>query len=191
MTHLFRCTQCAGGTLQNCPLLYCIQYMYFPIFLQILRFSSNRKAWNSAPLFQFVTQGQETHSKIHETHEIPAFPASKRNEIWTTPILFMTQDQWFGKIRAERHEFQHFPENALNDPTQKSTKFRTQRKYFSILSYNLCPIGYINSSYVNLAFFQNQLTHVLSNALNDPNYTNYTLYYPQTTQNKIILIFML
>ena len=28
---------------------------------------------------------QRTHQKIHEKHEIPAFPAPKRNEIWTPP----------------------------------------------------------------------------------------------------------
>ena len=57
-THLFQCTQCACGALQNCP-LFCIEYMYSPIFPQILSFSSKRKAWNSAPWFQFVTPGRE------------------------------------------------------------------------------------------------------------------------------------
>ena len=35
----------------------------------------------------------ENPPKIHKTHEIPAFPAPKRNEIQTTPISFMTQTQ--------------------------------------------------------------------------------------------------
>ena len=39
--------------------------------------------------FQFMTPEQRIHPKIHETHEIPAFPVSERNEIWTTPIPFM------------------------------------------------------------------------------------------------------
>ena len=60
--HLFQCTQCACGALQNCP-LFCIEYMYFPIFLQISSFSSKRKVQNSTPSFQFITPGRELTQK--------------------------------------------------------------------------------------------------------------------------------
>ena len=75
-THLFQCTQCTCGTLLNCP-LFCIEYMYFSILSVNLSFSSNRKAGNSAPSFQFITSGRGLTQKSMKSTKFQHFQLQK------------------------------------------------------------------------------------------------------------------
>ena len=125
--------------------------MYFPIFPRISSFSSNRKARNSVPSFQFMTPGQRTHSKICETHEIPAFPGFRMKQNLDHTHFIHDPGPAIWQNQNRKTQTSSLPENALNDPIQKSMKFRTQRKYFSILLYSLHPTAYIKSIYASLA----------------------------------------
>ena len=59
----------------------------FPIFPQILSFSSNRKAQNLAPSFQFVTPGKGTHSKSTKPMKFQHLQLPKETKFRPHPLI--------------------------------------------------------------------------------------------------------
>ena len=51
---------------------------------------------------------QRTHSKIYETHEIQAFPASERHKIWTQLYILGTRTLDLAKSMQKDMNFEHF-----------------------------------------------------------------------------------
>ena len=100
MTHLFRLPVCLWCT-SNCPNF--VKYMY--IFSQILHFSSNRKARNSAHPFQFVTPGRELHPKSTKNPNFEDWRIQNRMNFWDQQFIWD-------------------PENPLNQQKNRQTSSR-------------------------------------------------------------------
>ena len=103
--------------------LFCIEYMYFPIFPQILSFSSNRKAQNSAPSFQFMTPGRELTQKSTKSTKFQHFQLLKEMKLGPHQNYSPPRTSDLAKSEQNDPYFPDFPVLALNDPNQKSMNF--------------------------------------------------------------------
>ena len=118
--------------------------MYFPNFSAKFELFQQQKGMKFGFIISVHDSRQRTHSKIHETCKIPAFPASERHEIRTQLYLSGTRTLDLAKSTQKGMNLQHFqnlhsmtPSSALIDPQLSMTKgssfsfFHTIRTFYS------------------------------------------------------------
>ena len=119
MMHLFWHTQNTCGTLQNCPIV-CIKCMYFSIFPWILSFYSNKKAWNAAPSFQFMTPGRELTQKSMKSIKFQHFQLLKEMKFGPHQNYSWPRTSDLAKSEQNDTKFQSFQYLHSKTPIRKA-----------------------------------------------------------------------
>ena len=115
---------------------YCIQYMYSSNFPQISSISSNRKAQNSVPSFQFVTPEQRIHQKSTKPAKFQLLKETKFG-----PHLFHSRPRPsdLAKSMQKDMNFITFQRMHSMTPAEKHENRNIKGSIFPLFLYNLCP----------------------------------------------------
>ena len=115
---------------------YCIQYMYSPNFWQISSFSSNRKAQNSAPSFQFMTPEQRIHQKSIKPVKFQHFQLPKETKFGPHPFHLQPRPSDLTKSMQKDMNFSTFQRMHSITPSEKHEIWNIKGSIFPFFSTN-------------------------------------------------------